>query len=67
MIKIERNLPFEECDGCGCFDPSFHNGKLFGDDKVIMTEIVISCHNIRICREIREQLKNKEAKQDAAE
>ena len=67
MIDLIKDLPFEDCETCDCFEPNFSTSKLFGDYKCLVHEILVSCHSSPICREIRRHMEEKEDKKDAAE
>lgn len=67
MIDIVKDLPFEDCETCECFEPNFRSNKLFGDEKCLVNEIIVNCSSSPICREIRRQMKKKEEKQDGTE
>ena len=67
MIDLVKCLPYEDCETCACFEPNFRSSKLFGDEKCLVNEIEVHCRSAQICREIRRQMKEKEAKKDGAE
>ena len=62
MIDIVKDLPFEECETCQLFEPSFQSNKMFADNECVINEIEVHCSSSPVCREIRRQLKLKEGK-----
>ena len=53
MIELLKDLPFDDCEECECFEPTFHTSKMFADFKCVVKNIAVGCENTKLCKELR--------------
>ena len=55
-IIIESEF-FDFCSGCGEIEPQLKTSKLFGDEKLCLCDIVVTCAHYEICKRLAEHVK----------
>lgn len=57
-IKIDSEF-LDFCSNCNEIEPQLKTSKLFGDGKICICDIVVTCENYERCKRLAEHIKEK--------